>query len=94
MLKKKECKINKNEHLNSLNIGNNNISILLKNILRLYNNNTVVNVSELMFFLSRSTRIYISTLNEYFKSTFIWMKIILLMIIIFIKKIKKAKFRI
>ncbi len=67
MLKKKECKINKNEHLNSLNIGNNNISILLKNILRLYNNNIVVNDNQLKFYLSRSTRIYISTLNEYFK---------------------------
>ena len=66
--KKKEYKINKNEHLNSLRIGNNNISILLKTILRLYNNNnTVVNGNELMFYLSRSTRIYISTLNEYFK---------------------------
>ena len=66
--KKKEYKINKNEHLNSLRIGNNNISILLKTVLRLYNNNnTVVNGNELMFYLSRSTRIYISTLNEYFK---------------------------
>ena len=65
---KNEIKISKNEHLSSLKIGNNNISILMKTILRLYsNNNSIINGNELLFYLSRSTRIYISTLNEYFK---------------------------
>ena len=40
----------------------------MKTILRLYsNNNSIINGNELLFYLSRSTRIYISTLNEYFK---------------------------
>ncbi len=65
---KNEIKIMKNEHLSCLRIGNNNISILMKTILRLYcNNNSIINGNELLFYLSRSTRIYISTLNEYFK---------------------------
>ena len=65
--KKKEFIIFKNEYLNNLRIGNNRISILLKNILRLYNNDNIINGNELLFYLNRSTRLYLSTLNEYFK---------------------------
>ena len=66
--KKRESIINQNEHLNNLRIGNNRISILLKNILRLYNKNiNIINGNELLFYLNRSTRLYLSTLNEYFK---------------------------
>ena len=66
--KKKDSLINQNEHLNNLRIGNNRLSILLKNILRLYsNNNNIINSNELLFYLNRSTRLYLSTLNEYFK---------------------------
>ncbi len=65
---KKDSLINQNEHLNNLRIGNNRLSILLKNILRLYsNNNNIINSNELLFYLNRSTRLYLSTLNEYFK---------------------------
>ena len=64
--KKLEKKINKN-HLDLLKIGNNNISILIKNILKLYTSNNNVNGNELLFYLSRSSRIFINTLNEYFK---------------------------
>ena len=65
--KKKEKKINKNQHLDLLKSGNNNISFLMKNILRLYQSNNKVNGNDLIFYLSRSSRIYINTLNEYFK---------------------------
>ena len=39
----------------------------MKNILRLYQSNNKVNGNDLIFYLSRSSRIYINTLNEYFK---------------------------
>ena len=64
--KKLETKIIKN-HLDLLKTGNNNISILMKNILKLYTSNNKVNGNELLFYLSRSSRIFINTLNEYFK---------------------------
>ena len=65
--KKEKSNIIKNNHLELLKAGNNNINILMKNILRLYNSNNKVNGNELIFYLSRSSRIYINTLNEYFK---------------------------
>ena len=65
--KKENLNIFKNNHLDLLKTGNNNINILMKNILRLYNSNSKVNGNELIFYLSRSSRIYINTLNEYFK---------------------------
>ena len=64
--KKLEKKITK-KHLDLLKIGNNNITILIKNILKLYTSNNNVNGNELLFYLSRSSRIFINTLNEYFK---------------------------
>jgi CTD small phosphatase-like protein 2 len=39
----------------------------MKNILKLYTSNNKVNGNELLFYLSRSSRIFINTLNEYFK---------------------------
>ena len=65
--KKENSNILNNNHLDLLKTGNNNINILMKNILRLYNSNSKVNGNELIFYLSRSSRIYINTLNEYFK---------------------------
>ena len=59
-----ENKISKNNHLISLKNGC--ISILIKNILKLYNTNIYINPSELVFFLRRSSRILIKTLSDYF----------------------------
>ncbi len=56
-----------NNHFILLKNGCNSISILIKNILKLYNSNSYVNGNELMFFLRRSSRILINTLNIYFK---------------------------
>jgi len=57
-----------NNHFVLLKNGCKSISILIKNILKFYNNNSkFVNGNELTFFLRRSSRILINTLNEYFK---------------------------
>ena len=56
-----------NNHFILLKNGCNSISILIKNILKLYNSNSYVNGNELIFFLRRSSRILINTLNIYFK---------------------------
>jgi CTD small phosphatase-like protein 2 len=65
--KKKEKNILNIPHLELLKNGNNNITVLMKNILRLYISNNNINANELLFYLSRSSRIFINTLNEYFK---------------------------
>ena len=65
--KKKEKNILNIPHLELLKNGNNNITMLMKNILRLYTSNNNINANELLFYLSRSSRIYINTLNEFFK---------------------------
>ncbi len=63
---KKEENISK-KHFNLLKNRCNTISILLKNILKLYNNNIYVNENELTFFLKRISRILINTLNQYLR---------------------------
>ena len=67
IMKNKEIEIS-NNHFILLKNGCKSISILIKNILKFYNNNSnFVNGNELTFFLRRSSRILINTLNEYFK---------------------------
>ena len=63
---KKEENISK-KHFFLLKNRCNTISILLKNILKLYNNNIYVNENELTFFLKRISRILINTLNQYLR---------------------------
>ena len=67
IMKNREIEIS-NNHFNLLKNGCKSIAILIKNILKFYNNNSnFVNGNELTFFLRRSSRILINTLNEYFK---------------------------
>ena len=60
-------KILKNENINLLKLGNNNIMIMIKNILKIFSQNENINVNIFTYYLQKSCETSINTLNEYFK---------------------------
>ena len=67
VLSKISRKILKNENINLLKLGNNNIMIMIKNILKIFSQNENINVNIFTYYLQKSCETSINTLNEYFK---------------------------
>ncbi len=67
VLSKITRKINKDENINLLKIGNKNIMIMIKNILTIFSNSQTMNINVYTYYLNKSQETSINTLNEYFK---------------------------
>ena len=67
VLSKISRKILRNENINLLKVGNNNIMIMIKNILKIFSESENININLFTYYLKKSCETSINTLNEYFK---------------------------
>ena len=67
VLSKISRKILKNENINLLKVGNNNIMIMIKNILKIFSERENININIFTYYLKKSCETSINTLNEYFR---------------------------
>ena len=67
ILSKISRKILRNENINLLKVGNNNIMIMIKNILKIFSESENININLFTYYLKKSCETSINTLNEYFK---------------------------